>query len=66
MMKEENKNTVNECKRLLTEINNNLNKAIANSTDSMLDTDRALLRKIRDENIDTFILIQKMEMVGTI
>ena len=66
MLNEENKTEVNECKRLITEINNRLNTAIRNSNESMLDNDRNQLRKIRDENIETFLLIQKLEMVGLI
>ena len=66
LKREQNKNEVNECKRLLTEINNRLNKAISESKESYEELDRKQLRKIRDENIETYLLIQKLEMVGLI
>ena len=57
------KTAVKEAELLIEEVNTILNKAIANREDNS-EFDRKQLRKIRDENINTYLLIQKMELVG--
>ena len=54
-----NKQEIDECKRLLIEINNRLNTRIKQSSKSFEETDRQALRTIRDMNIKTFLKIQK-------
>lgn len=66
MMNKEIKEKVRETELMLTETNNMLNKAIAYYKDSMYTEDRNSLRAIRDQNIKTIQLIQKMELVGLI
>lgn len=62
MFNPENKNVIENVKKQITTINNTLNKAIAENMASAYDIDREQLRTIRDQNIETMVLIQKMEM----
>ena len=66
MQNNENKQEIDEIKRLLVEINNRLNYRIKNSSKSFEETDRQQLRIIRDLNLKTFLKIQEMEMVELI
>ena len=62
---EENQKTITQVENMITTINTILNKSIAES-DTNNDLDKIQLRKIRDENINTYILIQKLRMVDLI
>lgn len=66
MQNNENKQEIDEIKRLLVEINNRLNYRIKNSSKSFEEIDRQQLRIIRDLNLKTFLKIQEMEMVELI
>lgn len=57
------KQTIDEVEILCTEINNKLNKNIAENENS---EDKKALRIIRDKNIDTFLKIKELKMVGLI
>ena len=63
---EKTKQEIETIKQMITEINERLNKQIATANKSYEEEDRRILRKIRDKNIDTYITIQKLEMVGLI
>lgn len=65
LKKEENQKTITQVENMITTINTILNKSIAES-DTNNDLDKIQLRKIRDENINTYILIQKLRMVDLI
>lgn len=58
------KKTINEVKKLIDMINSKLNQTINESTIEYVD--KKTLMKIRDENIETAQLIQKIEMVGLV
>ena len=66
LQNEKTKQEIETIKQMITEINNRLNKQIAEANKSYEEEDRRILRKIRDENIDTYITIQKLEMVELI
>ena len=66
MQNNENKQEIDEIKRLLVEINNRLNYRIKNSSKSFEEIDRQQLRIIRDLNVKTFLKIQEMQMVELI
>lgn len=61
-MKENMENAVKEAELLIEEVNTILNKAIAKSRDS--EGDRRILRQIRDDNIQTYLKIQELDMRG--
>jgi len=57
------KQTIDEVEILCTQINDKLNQNIAENENS---EDKRTLRIIRDKNIDTFLKIKELKMVGLI
>lgn len=66
---EETNRKIQNTKSMLLSINQNINDYLNELTDkhvSMYDTDKQVLRKIRDENLETIQLIDKMNYTGVV
>ena len=64
MNQDNTKQTIKEVKNLIDTINSKLNQTI--NSESTEEVDKKMLMKLRDENIETAQLIQKIEMVGLV
>ena len=64
MNQDNTKQTIKEVKNLIDTINSKLNQTI--NMESTEEVDKKMLMKLRDENIETAQLIQKIEMVGLV
>lgn len=66
---EETNRKIQNTKSMLLSINQNINDYLNELTDkhvSMYDNDKRVLRKIRDENLETIQLIDKMNYTGVV